>query len=389
MRWVGDKRLTARSLELLLSQLTSAFVSGSIAALVLIYAFWETSDHIVSLLWAVAYAAVACYRTYLRKAYFTCGEEQRDASRWFKKLGISIFITGVLWGGFLLYLASFAEGVSAAILMANLAFLLAVAVTAYAVSLPVFIMFSSPIVIPSVLFLMLSREQGNWLLAAVFLGWYLFMVSAARRFGEFAMRALGYEYENRELVGELEEQNRRAEVLAQELIVLSNTDSLTGLYNRRYFDERLRSEIARSQRSETPLSLILGDVDYFKIYNDTLGHIEGDKCLKRIAEILIDSVRDGTDIVARYGGEEFAIVLTSTGIHQAKVFAERLRRAIFQSAMPHPRSSAGPYVTLSMGISTLVENEQEVMEDLIERADRALYRAKECGRDQVQLQEPS
>jgi len=386
MSWVGDERLNTRSLELLFSQSNSAFVSSAIAGSVLIYTFWNVSDHLVCLAWVLGYVAVASYRIHLKVSYNKCEDEYRGAPRWYRGLGASIFVTGVIWGAFLIYLATFASGVSAAILMANLAFLLAGAVTAYAVSFPMFILFSFPIVIPAVLYLVLSEEQSNGLLAAVSLVWYLFMVSTARRFGEFAMRALGYEYENKGLVGELEEQNRRAEVLAQELMVLSNTDSLTGLYNRRYFDERLQSEISRSQRSDTPLCLILSDVDYFKIYNDTLGHIEGDRCLKKIAGILLDVVRDGTDIVARYGGEEFAIVLANTDVHQAKVFAERLRRTMCQTSIPHPRSSVAPYVTMSMGISTMIGEDRDVMEDLIERADKALYKAKECGRDQVQLQ---
>lgn len=385
MRWVSDTRLYARSLELLFSQSTSAFVSSAIAGLVLMYTFWSHSDPRVSLIAAASYSCIASYRTYLRHQYAQCGKALKDDVTWFVKLGVSIFLTGVLWGAYLLYLASFSEGVLAAMLMANLAFLLAGAVTAYAISLPIFILFSSPIVIPAVFFLVFTPDENNWLLAAVSLGWYLFMVSTARRFGQFAMRALGYEYENRELVDELEEQNRRAEVLAEELIVLSNTDSLTGVFNRRYFDECINNEILRASRTDSSLSLILGDVDYFKIYNDTLGHVEGDRCLKLVADILLDSVRDGTDIVARYGGEEFAIILTNTDIGQAKVFAERLRKSISDSAIVHPRSPVGPFVTISMGTSSLASKE-DTAQDIVERADTALYRAKECGRDQVQLQ---
>lgn len=386
MHWVSDTRLYARSLELLFSQSISAFVSSAIAGLVLIYTFWGYSDPVISLLAVAVYFCIACYRVYVGRLYARCNQLQKSDTTWFVRLGLSIFFTGVLWGGYLYYLALFSEGLLAVMLMANLAFLLAGAVTAYAISLPIFILFSAPIVIPAVLFLIFTPDENNWLLAAVSLGWYLLMVSTARRFGQFAMRALAYEYENSELVNELEEQNRRAEVLAEELIVLSNTDSLTGAFNRRYFDECINTEILRALRADSPLSLILGDVDYFKVYNDALGHVEGDKCLKRVADILLDSVREGTDIVARYGGEEFAVILTNTDVKQACVFAERLRTSISDQCIAHPKSPVGPYVTISMGTSSLV-SDKDSAQDLIRRADMALYKAKDLGRNRVQIQE--
>ena len=133
--------------------------------------------------------------------------------------------------------------------------------------------------------------------------------------------------------------------------------------------------------------MILADVDFFKIYNDSMGHMEGDKCLRKVSDILGESIRGGTDVVARYGGEEFAIILANTNLEQAKVYAERLRTAVAHCAIPHPKSAVGPYVTLSLGVAVLREGED--VEALIERADQALYRAKENGRDQVQLEDAS
>ncbi len=386
MRWVSDERLLVRSLELMFSQTVSALVSSAIAGLVLIYTFWPYANSNYLLLWSGCFLVVGIYRISLKAAFTRAEPDNKNCVSWYIKLGLSIFVTGVLWGVFLIYLSSFADGVSAAILMANFAFLLAGSVTAYAISLPIFLLFSSPVVIPAVIDLVASMDQSRWMLAAVSLGWYLFMVSTARRFGEFAMRSLGYEYENRELVGELEEQNRRAEVLAQELMVLSNTDSLTGLYNRRYFDECIEAEMSRVHRTNGALSLLLCDVDFFKIYNDTLGHVEGDRCLKKVSDILLASAREGTDVVARYGGEEFAIVLANTELGQARVFAERLRKSVENHAISHPNSSVSDYLTISVGLTTLLDAESETASHLVERADKALYRAKECGRNQVQVE---
>lgn len=386
MRWVGDERLLGRSLELMFSQATSALVSSGIAALVLFYTFWDKASPQWMLAWAACFCLVATYRVNLKSSFLKSSEQEKNNRAWFVKLGATIFVTGVLWGAFIVYLMMFAEGFTAAILLANFALLLAGSVTAYAMSMPIFAMFSVPMVFPAMLYLVVNDDQNSWMLAAVCLGWYLFMVSTARRFGEFAARSFGYEYENRGLVAELEEQNRRAEVLAQELMVLSNTDSLTGVYNRRYLDECIASELSRAHRTNGALSLLMCDVDFFKRYNDSLGHVDGDKCLKVVANILLESAREGTDVVARYGGEEFAVVLANTEADQAKIFAERLRKSVADKLIPHPDSDISKYLTISIGVSSLCDIERDSASDLIKRADKALYRAKECGRNQVQCQ---
>ncbi len=386
MRWVDDERLLGRSLELMFSQATSALVSSGIACLVLLYTFWDKASPKLMLAWVMVFCFVAIYRVRLKSSFLNSSESDKNHRSWFVKLGVTIFLTGVLWGALILYLMMYAQGFAAAILFANFALLLAGSVTVYAMSMPIFVMFSVPMVLPPLVYLVMDTNQDSWMLAAVCLGWYLFMVSTARRFGEFAARSFGYEYENRGLVAELEEQNRRAEVLAQELMVLSNTDSLTGVYNRRYLDECIASELSRAHRTDGALSLLMCDVDFFKRYNDSLGHVEGDKCLTVVANILTESARGGTDVVARYGGEEFAVVLANTEAVQAKVFAERLRKAVAEKQIPHPDSDVSEFLTISIGVSSLCDIECDTSSDLIRRADKALYRAKARGRNLVQCQ---
>ncbi|MFL0811642.1 MAG: GGDEF domain-containing protein [Agarilytica sp.] len=386
MRWIQDDRLMVRSLELLFSQAGSALASSGIASLILIYAFWSELDGAFVIAWLTSFCAIAIYRLYNMHFFSSSQNKRAEAGAWFVRFAVSILMMGILWGVLLAYIAPGAEGVKAAVLIANYSFLLAGSVTGTAVSFPVFLMFSLPIVVPGVLYLMFSQLDNHWMLAAVTLGWYLFMVSAARRFGEFSQRSLANEYQNKELVLELEEQNRRAELLAQELMVLSNTDSLTNLYNRRHFDDCLEAEMRRVHRTSGELSLLMCDVDYFKNFNDAVGHVEGDKCLQQVAEVLVGSARQGTDMVARYGGEEFAFILASTSAEQARVFAERLRQAVVAKVIPHPDSDVSPYVTISVGVSSVLDVEHETAKHLIERADRALYRAKELGRNKVELQ---
>lgn len=165
---------------------------------------------------------------------------------------------------------------------------------------------------------------------------------------------------------------------------LATEDGLTGLANRRAFDERLATEINRARREHAPLSLLLIDVDHFKPFNDIYGHVEGDECLREVGSLIrLIATHRGSDFAARYGGEEFAILLPHTPASGALQVAERLRTAIITADRPHEGSLYGR-LTLSIGIAELVPDDTTTGSDgLIDRADQALYAAKEQGRNRV------
>lgn len=167
----------------------------------------------------------------------------------------------------------------------------------------------------------------------------------------------------------------------EEMERISLTDPLTGLFNRRYFDNYLDTEIARAKRFEHPLSLVMLDVDHFKNYNDQLGHLNGDHLLVSLAEVLTLTVRR-SDIVARYGGEEFCIILPEIARDGALVFSERLRNTI--SAHPFRKREVQPdgHVSISIGTATYPDDAQ-ASNDLVEKADKAMYQAKNSGRNRV------
>lgn len=160
-------------------------------------------------------------------------------------------------------------------------------------------------------------------------------------------------------------------------------DPLTKLPNRRHYDIFLHREWKRALRHQYPLSMIMIDIDYFKLYNDTLGHPEGDKCLKIIANTLKKYFRRPEDLIARYGGEEFCAV-ASCNSEQINKLAENLRKAVENSEISHPDSKVSDVVTISLGCATLFPNEQNEPEQLLHYADRALYLAKERGRNRVE-----
>lgn len=172
-------------------------------------------------------------------------------------------------------------------------------------------------------------------------------------------------------------EHANAELQRQALI-----DDLTGVANRRCFDHYLAREWNRQLRFGRPLALILLDVDHFKDYNDRYGHQQGDACLRRLATVLRRQLQRTTDLVARYGGEEFAVVLPEFTAAAAQRFADELRRAVRAAGIEHAAAPAG-LVTVSLGVISLIPSAEQSHSTLIERADRALYRAKAAGRDRT------
>jgi diguanylate cyclase (GGDEF)-like protein len=190
--------------------------------------------------------------------------------------------------------------------------------------------------------------------------------------------------QNAQLQQEIQERQQALMALQetmQHLQRLVTLDELTGVANRRQFDLRLSQEWRRCCREEHPLALILCDVDFFKAYNDTYGHLEGDRCLRAIAQTIEQAARRAGDLVARYGGEEFAVILPSTDREGAANVADRIRQAIERLQIPHAKSPASACVTLSLGIVCQYPTLDLSSNGLIAEADRQLYIAKERGRN--------
>jgi len=167
----------------------------------------------------------------------------------------------------------------------------------------------------------------------------------------------------------------------RELERLARQDGLTGLANRSAFDEALLREVERARRYGAGLSLIMGDVDHFKAYNDRYGHIAGDHCLQQVAQVLQGTCRTGSDMAARYGGEEFALILPETDAAGAAAAAERLRAHLARLQLPHAGSATAAHVTISLGAVTFAGDADIAPGELLERADQALYHSKRSGRD--------
>ena len=169
--------------------------------------------------------------------------------------------------------------------------------------------------------------------------------------------------------------------LQKEFRELSYKDGLTGAANRRMFDSVMEVEWTNARRNTQPLSVILLDIDYFKQYNDHYGHIQGDDCLKTVAQVLAKAATRSRDFFARYGGEEFVLVLPETDAESAQKVAERCRNVIFKAQIPHAHSAVSQILTISLGVGTITPGPNDDVVTFIESVDRQLYRAKERGRN--------
>lgn len=206
---------------------------------------------------------------------------------------------------------------------------------------------------------------------------------ARLRYHSRAYRALRQRDEANRALRLSQQQLQETNLVLQQLM---QSDGLTGLSNRRHFDEYLETEWRRAQREQTELSLLLIDVDYFKGYNDHYGHVAGDEVLRQIAKALRETCSRASDLVARYGGEEFVVVLPNTSAGNARLLAEKARRTVEGLDIPHKKPAEGAHVTISIGVAThkvLVGSNEPI--GLVTQADEMLYKAKAAGRNRVEV----
>ncbi len=214
----------------------------------------------------------------------------------------------------------------------------------------------------------------NYIISTTFIviSWTISYIRYKKQVEDFNLKKLIVEknIELKRINKELEEANQKLEKLSQ-------IDSLTGVYNRRMFDKTIKMEWNRCRRNFVPLSLIMIDIDFFKTYNDSHGHMVGDDCIKQVANILAAFSKRSSDIVARYGGDEFALILPYMEKEGALLVAEQIRKSTEESAICSLNTASKGFLTISAGVNSVIPTENMSLEKFIEAADLALYKAKE------------
>ncbi|MFW6080977.1 MAG: GGDEF domain-containing protein [Desulfosalsimonas sp.] len=278
----------------------------------------------------------------------------------------SVYATSIIWGaGFAYFMTHPEETPSQLVMLTATSGLTAGGVVAFIPAWRVSVLYNVFMLVPAAL-LMFALEI-NPTLAFLILLYALYMPIIASR-------------GNREYWDALENEHL-LKVKSDEIEKLSRTDGLTGLYNRRYFEEIFAQQWKSAARNSTPISLIIGDIDFFKHINDTYGHTAGDLFLQRAAELLRSIMKRETDFIARYGGEEFVILALNTGGRETRRLAEKIRRGIEKMSPAHEGMVLS--TTISLGAATCIPQKHEKKEEFLKRTDEALYTAKNAGRNRV------
>ncbi len=408
-----QNKIKTRKLEILYEQSYFSILLTSILAISMVFVFSDRLPINVLFSWLAIFIIISSLRLYNTHAFIRTEKASFNLTYWFSWHIVGVGVSGVVWGGFILLLAGFTSGDAAYLNLASIcaAGLCAAAAAVYSFSFLSFLLFTIPVLCPLGVFLIVADHTTfNTLGYFVFL-FLITMVFASWRLNVTTSHSLRLQLENQELLTALGAEKKQvieinkqleediksriqteaillyekqiAESNALKLKTLSIKDGLTGINNRRRFDEALYDEWNRAARQSTTISLILCDIDKFKEYNDTYGHLEGDKCLIKIARLIEDYARRAGDLAARFGGEEFAIILPDTGHKHAYQIAEQLRKGIAELAIPHETSSVTDVITLSFGVHTMYPEKSIPENVLIARADKALYQAKKRGRNNV------
>jgi len=401
---------------LLYGQSHGALTGSLLSAVVVAALFWGRTAHAVLIPWLLALLFVGALCLCLVNAYRHAADAKPNPGRWERRLMAGLALTGAGWGMGALLLPPPGLDAYAALYLLWAGGLSAGAVAAYSVRVRAFLAFALPALVPFAVYSLTRGDAEGQTLAVMLAMFFAFLLLSALRSQGGLLNALTLQLQSRRRVGQLNAERERAERLnaelrvdidehqrtletlqhakqqaedlAQRLQLLSSLDGLTGIANRRHFDEGLDREWRRALRGRTPISLIMVDIDFFKPYNDTYEHQAGDECLKQVARLLKGYSRRGGDFAARYGGEEFAVVLSGTDGDGAREIAEEIRLRVECLGIPHESSRVKAVVTVSAGVATLTPGEDATPGALVRMADTALYQAKETGRNRVAVAGP-
>lgn len=408
--------LQERKIDVLFEQAQGALFTTTLASILVTYIFWDYTSPYVVLPWLAGYLLFNGYRHYHIHQYNANATTITYKRHLFHQFISGVIVSGAMWGGIGVYLIHFSPLHYAAIMILLAGFLVMGAAVSYAVFHSAFLGYTLPLISPISFYLLIQEDMATRTFGLLLVVCYAFSILGAIRYKRIMTEFVNHQFANQSLLVSLQEEQasttrlnheleldlvklrqaeerlklekEKAEQLAETLMTLSSQDGLTGIANRRHFDDFLAKEWNRAIRSQKPLSMILCDIDHFKAYNDHYGHQEGDKCLFRIAHILEQHARRGGDLAARYGGEEFAVILPETSLDSAADIAEQIRQSVYAAAIPHAASENDNVVTVSFGVATIIPRREQHSHLLVSLADKALYEAKQNGRNLIITSSP-
>ena len=394
-RHIPREELFAAQLEMLMQNSRLAMASIHLVGILATVAlFWSFVDFNIILLWAAAFLILLLLRSLHMSNALVERRFQTSPRRVYRQLLIGAALTGLVWSGVYIHASTLVP-----LTMQYTFLLLIIMITALSIGFSVVIreyfivsVFTAlwPIAWWSVVHYW--QQPYNLLIGLVLLGLCALLVFVSNQvyISYRNMIALNWEREAisqelGDLTGSLRDRNRQLRDARRQLTDLANVDELTGLGNRRLVNKVLQEEINRARRSGAEMAVILLDVDYFKNYNDTYGHPAGDSVLQKLVDVMQRATTRAGEVVARYGGEEFILVLPGASSTSALRTAERLRELVVEERIPHETSQAAKYITVSQGVVSIQPDAELQPSDLINLADKALYQAKDAGRNAIKV----
>ena len=375
-------------LKILFMQSKTATLGGILIALIIFVFFMNQSNRFILTGWLVFYVSVRLLQHYISYRVVIDDADSDRVNYHFRLFALLLALAGSSWGAMAIFLISQEENILyTVIIIVLIEGMIAASVAIYSVAPWIFCSLACTSIFPLGIYLVSQSEKFYRIHGTFALLFMVFMTAITFRLHKQIAKSIEYQFTNLHLLNQLHDEKNKMQSLANQLNELSKLDGLTGIANRRAFDERMGLEWARNMRSGNPLSLIMCDIDFFKPYNDHYGHLEGDACLNRIAHILHDFARRSGDIAARYGGEEFTIILPETTLEDAVKVTGQIRDKIAEEAIPHEKSTVSNAVTLSFGVTTVVPTQDISINQFIKKADKLLYRAKELGRNRIVAEE--
>ncbi len=404
-----DRLIKSKEVEILYDQARVSYLAAQSAALLYIFFLWGQASTSILLPWIIVFSLLNIVRYGFVYAYFKAEDHSKNYKIWLYWFWAGTTLSGAMWGGLALLILPLQDPNYTAATILVISGLVGGTLGTYAISRLSYLSYSSTSLLPLMYILLIQDETALKLFGLIVLVYYIFMAVSMFRLNIMMKKGVNLQFENIDLLHQLEhdketiaainqeldiekrkdtekellQAKNKAEGLADVLSMLSVKDALTGITNRRGFDEYLANAWNRAIRNRSSISLIMCDVDFFKSYNDYYGHVPGDDVLKRIATAIDNRARRGNDLVARYGGEEFAIILPDAKIDQGYIIAEQIRLTVKELVIPHEKSDIDEHVTISLGVASVIPNMDMHSPSLIEQADQALYSAKESGRNRV------
>ncbi len=368
-----QRAILSMRMDAMLQSSPASFLSV-VGASFAVYVYWAPSTAIVLLVWLACIVAVAVTNLLSTQFYARRIPAAWSTRGWSRFVSVMHLLSGLTWGIGGGWMLSFANEHQALLTLSIGLAAVTVSIPSV-VHLPAYNLFHLPIFWSYAIGLVFGSLQFNWLIATGFFLLGIFAVIIGRVLGDQISNALRLSIENERLAQRLEERSAALEIANRELEIQSHTDPLTGVANRRHLMNFARAMPGRC-------AFMIVDIDRFKSYNDSFGHVEGDACLVTVAETLVHSVRPERDLVARLGGEEFAIVLSEVTPEEASKRAESIRARV-ETLQTYAANRLRRQVTVSIGLSTRDADQQKPMSVLMEEADAAVYRAKSSGRNRV------